>query len=110
MTTLAYEVAGSSPEATKAVFVGIILAVPVLGAGLVALLGGLAVGALRTDLVARWLAVASVGGAVASSLALVSFGQRDLFSPDVQQQITGNILVPWPLLVGGALAWRSRRR
>ena len=109
-TTLVYEVAATSPDTTKALFVGTILAAPLLGAGLTALLGGLAWGDRSARLVPRWLVVASAVGAVVASLALVSFGQRDLFSPDVQQQITGNIVVPLPLVLGAALAWRARRR
>jgi hypothetical protein len=109
LTTIAYEVAATSPDTAKALFVGTILAVPLLGAGVVALLGGLAWGDWDTQLVPRWLVLLSAGGAAAAVLSLVSFAERGVFSPDVQQQISGNAVLLWPALTGGALAWRARR-
>jgi hypothetical protein len=108
-TTLAYEAADTSADVSKALFVGTVLAAPILGAGVAALLGGLAWGDRRGEVVPRWLVVTSALGAAVASLALVSFAQRDLFSPDIAQQVSGNIIVLWPILAGGATAWRSRR-
>ena len=109
LTTLVYEPAATAPDTTKTLFVATILAAPVLGTGVAALLGGLAWGGRSGQLVPRWLVVASAAGSAAGLLSLVSFRQRGLFSPDVQQQMSGNIVLLWPLLVGGSLAWRSRR-
>lgn len=110
LTTVAYEVAATSPETAKALFVGTILAVPVLGVGVVALLGGLAWGDRDAQLVPRWLVAMSAAGAAAAVLSVVSFAERGLFSPDVQQQISGNAVLLWPAVTGCALAWRARRR
>lgn len=109
-TTLAYEIAAESPEATKALFVLTILGVPVLGAGVAAMLGGFAYGARAAGLVPAWMVALSALGAVVSCVALVSFAESDLFSPDVQQQIVGGIGTFWPLLAGAVLAWRGRRQ
>jgi hypothetical protein len=108
LTTIAYEVADSSPDTAKALFVVTILAVPVLGVGVIAMLGGLAAGDRGAELVPRWLIWLSVAGAAAGMLSLVSFAEEGLFSPDVQQQIVGNLLLLWPLATGAALTWRSR--
>jgi hypothetical protein len=109
LTTLVYEPTATAADTTKTLFVGTILAAPVLGTGVAALLGGLAWGDRTGQLVPRWLLVASAVGAAAGLLSLVSFRQSGLFSPDVQQQISGNIILLWPLLIGGSLAWRARR-
>lgn len=109
LTTVAYEVAATSAGTAKALFVGTILAVPLLGVGVTALLGGLAWGDRRATLVPRWLVLVSAAGAAMGFSALVSFGQSGLFSPDVQQQVSGNVVLLWPVLTGGALAWRSKR-
>src|SRR5690606_39574438 len=60
-------------------------------------------------LVPRWLIVASAAGAAAGLLALVSFRRNGLLSPDVQQQVSGNAALLWPLLTGGALRSEERR-
>ncbi|MEO5839562.1 MAG: hypothetical protein ABIQ73_01520 [Acidimicrobiales bacterium] len=80
----------------------------VLGAGVAALLGGLAWGDRKARVAPRWITVASAAAAVAGLLSLVSFAERGFWSPDVQQQISGNVMLLWPLLTGAALAWRSR--
>lgn len=110
LTTIAYDVAATSPDAAKAVFVGTILAVPVLGVGVAVLLGGLAWGDRDARLVPRWLVLSCAAGAAASALGLVSFAERGVFSPDVQQQISGNAVLLWPALTGGAITWRATRR
>lgn len=108
LTTIAYEVAEASPATAKALFVGTIMAVPVLGVGVAAMLGGLAAGDRDAKLVPRWLRWLSAAGAVAGMLSLVSFAEEGFFSPDVQQQIAGNPVLLWPLAIGAAMTWRSR--
>jgi hypothetical protein len=110
LTTLVYEPTAPSAETTKTLFVGTILAAPVLGTGVAAVLGGFAWGDRKASVAPRWLMIASVAGAAAGLLSVVSFAQRGLWSPDVQQQISGNVILLWPMLTGAALAWRSRAR
>jgi hypothetical protein len=115
-TTLAYEIAADSPEATKALFVLTILGVPVLGAGVAALLGGLAYGARAARLVPAWMVALSVLGAVVSCVALVSLDESDLFSPmpsnkSSEESARSGRSSPAPCSpCGGADSWRDERR
>ncbi|MEO8695864.1 MAG: hypothetical protein ABI658_20255 [Acidimicrobiales bacterium] len=108
LTTLVYEPTATSADTTKTLFVATILAAPLLGTGVAALLGGFAWGDRSARVAPRWLMVASAVGAVAGLLALVSFAERGFWSPDVQQQISGNVILLWPLITGAGLAWRAR--
>jgi hypothetical protein len=89
-TTLAYgaDVSG--------LFVVTILAVPVWAIGVSALSGGVAWGGSLS----RWATIASSAAAVAVLPALVSFEDSGLFSPDVQQQVVGNVLIIWLVIAG----------
>ena len=108
-TALVYQVAVTSPEATKALFVLTIVAAPVLGLGVAVTLGGAAYGAARSGLLPRWWTVASVVGAAIAAIAIFSYARNEFFSPDVQQQTAGNGLFVWLLLTAGTLFVRSRR-
>ena len=108
-TTLADSVAASSADATKALFVSTILAVPVLGLGVAALLGGAAYGAWRTGLLPRWWSVFSAAGAALAAVAIFSYADSNFFSPDVQQQTAGGAVMLWGVVTGTALALRERR-
>jgi hypothetical protein len=108
-TTLAYQIAASSPEAAKAVFVLTILAVPVLGVVVAVLVATLAWLAWRTGSMPRWWCFLSAAGAALSAFAAVSYEDSGFFSPDVQQQVVGNVLFVWILLAAGTLAVRPRR-
>ena len=85
--SIAYEVASSSAETTKALFVGTILAVPVVGLGIAVALGGAAYGNATARLLPAWWTVITATGAVLASLATVSYTDSGFLSPDVQQQI-----------------------
>ncbi len=108
-TALVYQVAVTSPEATKALFLLTIMAAPVLGLGVAVTLGGAAYGARRSQLLPGWWTVASVVGAAFGAIAIFSYARNEFFSPDVQQQTAGNALFLWILLTAGALFVRSRR-
>ncbi len=108
-TSLADSVAASSADATKAMFVSTILAVPVLGLGVATLLGGADYGAWRTGLLPGWWSVFSAAGAAPAAVAIFSYADSDVFSPDVQQQTAGTALLLWGVVTGTALALRERR-
>jgi len=106
-TSLSYEVASSSAETTKAFFVGTILAVPVFGLGVAAVLGGAAYGAATSRLLPAWWAVVSGTGACLAALAVVAYADSGFFSPDVQQQVVANVLLLWLLVTAATLAKRQ---
>ena len=106
--TLAYNVAATSAEVTKGMFVATILAVPVFGLGTAALLGGVAVGAWRSRIMPTWWRLVTAAGAAVSLIAVFSYADEDFFSPDVQQQVVGNIVLAWLLITGILLAVRPR--
>jgi hypothetical protein len=100
-TSIAYEVAETSPRDAKSLFVVTILAVPLLGVGLAMLLGGSALGALRGRTMPRWWCWITGLAAVVAAFAMIPLADSGFFSPDLQQQIAGNILLAW-LLVSAA--------
>lgn len=104
--TLSYEVATSSAPATKALFVSTILAVPLFGLGIAVALGAAAYGAARSHLLPAWWSVISGTGAIVAALAVVSYADSGFFSPDVQQQVTTNVLLSWLLMTAVTLATR----
>ena len=109
--SVAYEVAPSSAEATKALFVGTILATPVLGLGIAIAVGGAAYGNATARLLPAWWTVISGTGAFLASLATVSYTDSGFFSPDVQQQIVTNVLLLWLAITATTLtALQLRRR
>ena len=97
-TSLADSVAASSADATKALFVSTILAVPVLGLGVATLLGGAAYGAWRTGLLPRWWSLFSAAGAALAAVAIFSYADSNFFSPDVQQQTAGTAVILWGIV------------
>jgi hypothetical protein len=112
-TTLAYQVAASSADATKALFVPTIMATPALALATTALLGAAVYGAHRTDMLPRWWRVATAMGAAVALVGVFGFAESGYLYPDVQQQWVGNVLLVWlfvtavTLLVTG-LRQRSR--
>jgi hypothetical protein len=96
--TLAYEVAASSPETTKALFTATILAVPVFGLGVAIALAGAACGAVATKLLPMWWTALTGAGAALAAVAVVSYQDTGYLSPDVQQQVVGNVLLVWLLV------------
>ena len=108
-TTLADSVAATSPEVTKGMFVSTILAVPVLGLGVAAALGGAAYGSIRAGLLPRWWSVLGGVGAALAAVAIFSYADSDFFSPDVQQQVVGGVLQLWVLITAAVLAIGLRR-
>lgn len=108
-SSISYQVASTSPEATKALFVPTILAVPVFGLGAAVTLAGAAYGATRSRLLPRWWSVLSVAGAGLAALAIFCYAANGFFSPDVQQQTAGNAFFVWMLATSGALFTRDRR-
>ncbi len=107
--SLVYQIADTSAEATKALFVITILAMPVVGLGIALTLGGAAYGAGRARLLPRWWTVATVAGAAFAAIAIFSYAAEDFFSPDVQQQTAFGAFVIWILVTAGALFARGRR-
>jgi len=103
-TSLAYEVASSSAETTKALFVGTILAVPVNGLGVAIALGSAAYGAATSGLLPTWWSTISGMGALIAALAIVSYADSGYFSPDVQQQVVANVLLLWLVVTAVVLA------
>jgi hypothetical protein len=108
-TTLAYQPAAASAEASKLLFVATILAVPVLGLAVAVLLGAVGYGAWRSGLLPRWWAVFSAVGAVVAAVSVVSLGDSGFFSPDVQQQSVSDVLFLWVVLTVITLGIVERR-
>jgi hypothetical protein len=108
-TSLAYQVAGSSPEATKALFVPTIMATPAFALATSALLGSAAYGAYRTGALPRWLSATSAVGAVVAAVGVFGYAETGYLYPDVQQQWVGNALLLWAYLTGGTLVVRALR-
>ena len=104
--SLAYAVAASSAEATKALFVATILAVPAFGIGVAVALGGAAYGAATSHLLPAWWSATSGIGAVVAAFAVVSYADSGFFSPDVQQQVVGNVLLLWLIVTAATIAMR----
>jgi hypothetical protein len=86
------------------------MASPLLGLGTAVLLTSAAGGARRANLMPRWWAAVSVGGAVLASCAAVSFGKSGFFYPDVQQQSAGHVVLTWFVITGMTLRIRAIRR
>ena len=107
--SLVYQIAQTSPEATKALFIVTILAMPVVGLGIAVTLGGAAYGAGRAGLLPRWWSVSGVVAAAFAAIAIFSYAAEDFFSPDVQQQTAFGAFVVWVLVTAGALFVRDRR-
>lgn len=105
--SLAYAVAASSAGATKALFVATILAVPAFGIGVAAALGGAAYGAATSRLLPAWWTVISAVGAVVAALSILSYADSGFFSPDVQQQVVGNVLLMWLAVTAATLFRRG---
>lgn len=109
-TTLSYDVAENSPEASKALFDVTFLAVPLFGLGISAMLLAAAIGASRARLMPRWWCLASAVVGVVAAFGIVAFEDSGFASPDVQQQFDGNVLLVWMLLTAGVLATRGVAR
>ena len=107
--SLGYEVATTSAEATKALFVTTILAVPVFGLATAVVLGGAVYGGMRAQVLPGWWVAISTAGAVLAATAVFSYAYSGFFSPDVQQQTVGAALQVWVLLTAIGLARRDRR-
>ncbi len=107
-TTVAYEVATSSPPTAKALFVATILAVPAFGLGVAIALAGAASGATATKLLPTWWSAVTAVGAALAAVALFSYRDSGFFSPDVQQQVVANVLLLWLLITAPATIRRRR--
>lgn len=92
----AYLIAGSSPQSAKVVFVMTITSVPLFALGVGLMAGAAAVHA--SPVVGRWWRVASAAVAAISSVGMIAIADRGFFSPDVQQQTIGNVLLAWLLI------------
>jgi hypothetical protein len=110
VTSLAYQVAGSSAEGTKALFTLTILASPLFGLAAAALLGGAAVGGVRSGLLPRWWGVVSGLGALTAATAVAAFGDGGLLYPDGQQQTVFAVLGVWTLVTCSVLLLSRRAR
>jgi hypothetical protein len=107
-SSLAYPVAGLSPDVAKGLFVVTIVATAVYGLGAALALGGAAYGALRAGLLPGWWSAASAGGTALAAVALFSYADSGFFSPDVQQQVVAGVVQLWLLLTALALVSKAR--
>jgi hypothetical protein len=101
--SLAYLVAGTSPDVAKGMFVTTIVATALYGLGATLAVGGAAYGAAQAGLLPRWWSLVSSVGAAVAAVALVSYSDSGFFSPDVQQQVVAGVLQLWLLLTAVAL-------
>jgi hypothetical protein len=112
-SAISQELAGTSPEAARSVFVLTTSTSPVLAVGVALMVGGKALSRPRRPLVRR-----SAAGAVAlvAALGTLTLHSSGYWSPDVQQQVAANVLLVWLTLVGLAevrqlvVSGRSRGR
>jgi hypothetical protein len=103
-TTLSYAIAATSEDVTKGMFVATILAVPVFGLGVATLLVGAAIGSWQADIMPpRWRA-ATLALAAVAAVAVFSYADRGIFSPDVHQQVVANSLIVWLLATSAVCA------
>jgi hypothetical protein len=108
-TALSYRIAASAPDVAAALFTLTIVAVPVLGLGVALLAGTIAVTADERRRGERLLLRgASVVVAAAAVTGLLAVADGGFWSPDVQQQVLGNALLGWLLLLAGTAAFPSR--
>jgi hypothetical protein len=103
----AYLIAESTPQSAKAVFVTTITSVPMFALG-VGLMAGAAAVHAPSPVVGRWWRIASAAVAALSSVGMIAIADRGYFSPDVQQQTIGNILLAWLLITTVVAALPTR--
>ena len=105
-TALSYRIAASSAEVAGGLFALTIVAVPVLGLGVVLLVGAVAVSTpARGRPVLRW---SSAAVATVATTSLVAVADEGFWSPDVQQQVVGNVLLAWLVVLAATAALPSR--
>jgi hypothetical protein len=109
-TTLAYQVAASSPDATKALFVSTIMATPAFALAVTGLLASAAYGGYRTGVLPRWLSAAAALGAAVAAVGVFGHAETGYLYPDVQQQWVGNALLLWVDVAAVTLIVKGLRR
>lgn len=103
----AYLIAGSSPQSAKVILVMTITSVPLFALG-VGLMAGAAAVQAPSPVVGRWWRVASAAVVALSSVGMIAIADRGFFSPDVQQQTIGNVLLAWLLITAVVAALPTR--
>jgi len=109
-TTLAYQVAASSAEATKALFVPTIMAVPALALAASTMLAAVAYGSYRARILPRWLSGVSAVGAAVAAVGVFGYAETGYLYPDVQQQWVGQTVMLWVLVTAVTLLVTGQRR
>ena len=98
--SLSYVIGQEAPDIAKGLFELTLVATPIVSLVLAGLVGGTALGMVRTGIGRRWFAILSGALAVVLVVGGVSFAHSGPFSPDVQQQVMLLSLVVWLLLSG----------
>ena len=96
-TANAYLIADSSPQGAQAVFAMTITSVPVFALG-VTLMAGASAAHRGSPVAGGWWRAARAPVATRSSVGRSAMADRGYFSPDVQQQVIGNLLLAWLLI------------
>jgi hypothetical protein len=109
-TTLAFEVAETSPEATKALFMLTIMATPAYGFATSVMTGAVAWGMRGTGILPRWLLWASAVGAAVAALSFFGMSESDFWYPDNQQQFVANVALLFVDVSALTLLVRAARR
>jgi hypothetical protein len=109
-TTLAFQVAGTSPEATKALFMLTIMATPAFGFATSVLTGAVAWGTRGTGILPRWLLWLSAAGTGIAALSFFGMGESDFWYPDNQQQFVANVALLFVDISAITLLVRAARR
>lgn len=104
---LASEIAVEDARTTKGLFVLTIAATPVFGLAIAMTLAAAACGARRGGLHPTWWSTTTNAGATIAAVSVFCYADSGFFSPDVQQQVVGNILQLWILLTAGVLVATS---
>ena len=98
--SLSYVIGQEVPDMAKGLFELTLVATPIVALVLAGLVGGTAVGMLRTGVGRRWFMILSAAMAAVLVVSSVSFARSGPLSPDVQQQVMLLCLVVWLMLSG----------
>ena len=109
-TTLAFQIAGTSAEATKSLFMLTIMATPAYGFATAVMVGATAWGMRGTGILPRWLLRGSAAGAFIAVLSFFGLAESDFWYPDNQQQFVANVALLFIAISAITLLVRAARR
>jgi hypothetical protein len=109
-TSIAYDVAVTSPAQTKAIFEPTILASPLLATATTALIWTTAWAVWRTHRLPRWWSLVCVAVGIVSLTGIMGLADGGYLSPDVQQQVCGNTVLGWVAATSLVVLATTRRR